>query len=103
VPGIAESGSVQISVVTPPPPSSRPALSIGTHAATGGGTVQVLVTFAADGAQVAATAFVVDYDQAWLRLDPTDANGDNIPDAISLSLPEGFSATVPRSTRLLAP
>jgi len=95
VPGIAESGSVQISVVTPPP-SSRPALSIGTHAATGGGTVQVPVTFAADDAQVAAVAFVIDYDEAWLTLDQTDANGDNIPDALSLSLPVGFSATVPQ-------
>jgi len=45
---------------------------------------------------VSSVAFVIDYDEAWLTLDPTDANGDNIPDAISLSLPEGFSATVPQ-------
>lgn len=93
VPGMAEDGSVQITPGTQPVP--RPALSIDTHSANSGASVQVPVNFAANGAQVAAVAFVVDYDEDWLTFDPTDANNDNIPDALSLSLPTDFSATVP--------
>ena len=36
----------------------------------------------------------IDYDQTWLSFDPTDNNGDQIPDAVFLNLPEGFSASV---------
>ncbi len=93
VPGMAQGGSVQITPGTQPAP--RPALSIGTHAANSGASVQVPVSFAANGAPVAAVAFVVDYDEDWLTFDPTDANNDSIPDALSLSLPTDFSASVP--------
>jgi hypothetical protein len=58
--------------------------------------VQVPVSFAANGNPVAAVAFVVDYDENWLTLDPTDANGDSVPDAIAASLPPDFSLTVPQ-------
>ncbi len=91
VPGTAAGGSVQIS---PPPPTS-PTLSVSTHTATGGESVQVPVRFQAAGAQISAALFVLDYDEQWLTLDPTDANDDGIPDAVAFSLPPGFSGLVP--------
>jgi hypothetical protein len=93
VPGMADGGSVQITTGAQP---SQPALSISTHSATGGDSVQVPVSFAANGNPVAAVAFVVDYDENWLTLDSTDANGDAIPDSVAASLPPDFSMTVPQ-------
>jgi hypothetical protein len=95
VPGTAEGGTVEITPGTGSAPSG-PALTIGTHSASSGSSVQVPVTFTSNGAQVAAVAFVVDYDENWLTLDPTDANGDAIPDAIAASLSPDFSITVPQ-------
>jgi hypothetical protein len=34
--------------------------------------------------------FAVNYDQTRLSLDPTDGNGDGIPDAVDFDLPSGF-------------
>lgn len=47
-----------------------------------GGTVVMPVTFDPAGKQVSAAAFSVDYDQECLVFDPTDANGDGLPDAV---------------------
>jgi hypothetical protein len=92
VPGTATGGSVQISPAAPP---SSPSLSISEHTATGGGSVQVPVRFQSAGAQVSAAVFVLEYDEQWLTLDPTDANDDDIPDAVAFALPSGFSGLVP--------
>ncbi len=40
--------------------------------------------------QIAAAVFAIDYDQTKLSFDPTDANGDGIPEAIIPSLPGAF-------------
>jgi hypothetical protein len=90
--GAAESGSVQI---TPDSSPTIPTLSIATHAATGGNSVQVPISLDAAGKQVSAVMFVLDYDTQWLTLDPTDANNDEIPDAIDFTLPAGFRSIVP--------
>jgi hypothetical protein len=92
VPGTAEGGSVQI---TPDSSPTIPTLSIATHTASGGNTVQVPITLDTAGAQVSAVMFVLDYDTQWLTLDPTDANNDNIPDAIAFAPPRGFRGIVP--------
>jgi Beta-propeller repeat len=59
-----------------------------------GGTVTVPVNFTPGGANIAFTAFSIDYDETCLTFDPTDANGDGIPDAITFTLPAGFGKTV---------
>jgi hypothetical protein len=92
VPGTAAGGSVQIAPSAPP---TSPTLSVSTQTATGGDSVQVPVRFQSAGAQVSAALFVLDYDAQWLTLDPTDANDDDIPDAIAFSLPSSFSGLVP--------
>lgn len=53
--------------------------------------VAVPVTLAGQGQAVNSAIFSLDYDQTWLSFDPTDANGDGLPDAISLRLPDGLS------------
>lgn len=59
-----------------------------------GETVTVPLYFADQGSQAVAAAFHLIFDPAWLHLPPGDANGDGIPDAVSLSLSGGYSATV---------
>jgi hypothetical protein len=49
------------------------------------------ITFVDGGSEIASLVFSVDYDQQWLSFDPSDENGDYIPDAISLHIPSGFS------------
>ena len=56
-------------------------------------TVDVDVDFAGNGESIAATTFSVDYDQTCLSFDDTDANADNIPDALAFSVPAGFAVT----------
>jgi hypothetical protein len=90
--GATDGGTVQI---TPSAPPGNPSLSIANYSATGGESVQVPVNFQAAGEEVAAVAFVLDYDEQWLTFDPTDANNDDIPDAVVFSLPSGFSGLVP--------
>jgi hypothetical protein len=36
----------------------------------------------------------VDYDADWLSINPTDADGNDIPDAIAFDLPSGFEIFV---------
>jgi hypothetical protein len=36
----------------------------------------------------------VDYDETWLALDPTDRDGNGIPDAVVFSLPGDFTYSV---------
>ena len=76
--------------------SSGPNLTIAAQvSATPGETVDVPITFHANGTNVASLVFSVDFD-TYLTFDDTDNNGDQIPDAIQFMLPAGFtgSATV---------
>ena len=74
---------------------SAPALSM-TLASSGadGDQVTVPVAFSGGGHDIASLAFSLDYDKTQLRFDPTDANGDGIPDALRFNLPPGFTGTV---------
>ena len=58
--------------------------------ATPGATVTIPISFQAGGNAIAALVFSIDYDETWLSFDPTDANHDDIPDAISFSVPNAF-------------
>ena len=44
--------------------------------------------------EIAALVFSIDYDETKLSFDPSDANGDGIPDAIIPSGPAAFEMTV---------
>jgi extracellular elastinolytic metalloproteinase len=80
-----------------PPDAPRPAaaraaaLAIPSDiAAAAGATVTVPITLNGNGNAIAAAMFGINYDQTRLSFDPTDGNGDGIPDAIDFNLPSGF-------------
>jgi hypothetical protein len=55
------------------------------------GAIDATVSLQGGGGRVGAAVYVLRYDQAALRLDPTDANGDGVPDVIHLVAPAGFA------------
>lgn len=71
---------------------AAPSLSIPSLIpASSNSTVTVPVIFAANGNSIASVVFSLDYDQAWLSINPADGNGDGTPDVVTLFLPAGFS------------
>lgn len=56
--------------------------------------VSVPITLNSNGSLVSSLIFSVDFDRTWLGFDPTDVDENGIPDAVMLSLPEGFQAAV---------
>jgi len=72
-----------------------PALSMPEQVGGAPGTqTAVRVSFQANGHSITSLAFSVNYDESWLRLDPTDRDGNGIPDNVLLSLPGEFSTSV---------
>jgi hypothetical protein len=65
-------------------------LTIPAVPASAGATVTVPISFRSNGNASAAAMFGINYDQTRLSFDPTDSNGDGIPDAIKFNLPSGF-------------
>lgn len=59
-----------------------------------GQTVAVPLTFTGSANRVAAALFTLDLDPTRLAFDPTDSNGDAIPDAITFAVPAGFAPKV---------
>ncbi len=71
-----------------------PALTIPDKAPVEAGhSVAVPVTFTANGNDVSTLVFSIDYDQRWLRFDPTDGDADGIPDAITFNTPAAFTTS----------
>jgi len=85
-------------ITTTHPISARnpvPVLSIPVQIpALPGGTVTVPVHFAANGNAISTVVFSVDYDEKLLNFDPTDSNGDGIPDSVTFNLTGGFQGSV---------
>lgn len=52
--------------------------------------VSVPILFLDNGQDISTTALSVDFDETCLAFDPTDANGDGIPDAVTFLTPPGF-------------
>ncbi len=75
-----------------------PALGIGDVSAAPGASVDVPIRFTSDGHAISTLLFSIDYDSSILVLDPADADGNGIPDAIALSLPAGLVATAQLDT-----
>ena len=76
--------------------SSSPTAHLQIPAAipTGATPVDVPVILTSNGVGLAATAFSIDYDEACLDFDPTDADLDGIPDAVTFHTPAHFAAAV---------
>ncbi|MHC4995830.1 MAG: PEP-CTERM sorting domain-containing protein [Planctomycetota bacterium] len=60
---------------------------------TPGGSVIVPVHFTGGEDLIASVLFSIDYDETALTFDPTDGNGDGIPDSISFAIPAAFSVS----------
>lgn len=65
-----------------------------TLSAAAGQTVAVPLSFTGGANRVAAAVFAVDIDPTRVGFDPTDSNGDAIPDAITFTVPDGFAPQV---------
>lgn len=59
----------------------------GDRTGTGGATVQLPISLNTNGATVTAAAFRLQFDSAYLSFDPSDHNGDALPDALTLIQP----------------
>jgi uncharacterized repeat protein (TIGR01451 family) len=65
-----------------------------TLTANAGQTVALPVRLTGSDQQVAAAIFALDFDPTVLHFDPTDGNGDTLPDAITLALPAGVTPKI---------
>ncbi len=80
--------------VTEIPDPTPPELVIPTAvSATHNDPVAVPVSFLGNGHDIASTAFSIDLDHSCLAFDPTDADLDGIPDAITVLTPPAFAVT----------
>lgn len=85
-----------------------PQLTLGDATVFADQTFTVPLTLATNDAAVAATTFAITYDPTCLHIDPTDGNGDGLPDALRFALPAGVQtmaqhdATVGKLTLFLA-
>ena len=59
----------------------------GSSSAKSGEQVEVPIVLSNNGAEIAAATFSIDFDETCLAFDPTDGNGDGIPDAVALNVP----------------
>lgn len=66
----------------------------GDLAAAPGTTIAVPILLTGAGNHVSAAAFAVDFDASVLAFDATDADGDGLPDAVSLNIPSGLFTMV---------
>ncbi|MFQ5340583.1 MAG: Ig-like domain repeat protein [Anaerolineae bacterium] len=74
--------------------TAGPALSMPEEAPATGDRLTVPISFASNGHPITSLVFSVDYDERWLSFDPTDRDGNGIPDGVILNLPGAFEARV---------
>ncbi|MCE7988319.1 MAG: DUF11 domain-containing protein [Caldilinea sp. CFX5] len=71
-----------------------PQLTLGDATIFADQTFTVPLTLATNGLAVVATTFAVSYDPTCLHVDPTDGNGDGLPDALHFALPTAVQTMV---------
>jgi hypothetical protein len=91
VAGTATDGAVTIES---PGPSTGPEVRIGTDTVSAGQDAVIPVTYTANGNAIIRTEFWIDYDESCLSFDPTDSDGNSVPDDVSFNLPITFNGTV---------
>lgn len=75
--------------------SSGPTLTIPTTlTATVASQVTVPISFAKNSNKITSTVFSIDFDESCLAFDPTDHNGDGIPDALKFTISPQFQGAV---------
>ncbi len=70
-----------------------PTLRILDAFAAAGEAVSVSIEFIGAGNDIAAVAFSEDFDETCLSFDPSDGDGDGLPDAVAFDVPPGFAAS----------
>jgi hypothetical protein len=76
-------------------PSNVPTLTIPNWlVASPDGKVIMPIRYRADGHAISSLVFSVDYDERWLTFDPSDGDGDGIPDTVTLRVPDEFGASI---------
>lgn len=76
-------------------PTTSPGLSIPDNIpAQPNSTVVVPVHFSPEGNAISSLVFSLNFDQTWLTFDPTDSDGDGVPDAVDFNLPPAFTGSV---------
>jgi hypothetical protein len=76
-------------------PPNGPTLAIPTIVVERSQTaVRVPVTFSAASTHITSLLFSLDYDPTVLHFDPTDADGDGLPEAIQFTLPPEFTPII---------
>jgi C1A family cysteine protease len=82
-----------------PPSPSIPSLSIAEQVpAPPSGSVTIPISFTRGTEEISSLGFSIDYDEERLRFDPTDGNGDGIPDTITFNVGAGFTKMVSTDT-----
>ncbi len=56
--------------------------------------VTVPVVLTTGGSELAGVSFSIDFDESCLTFDPTDADGNGIPDAVTFQVPAGYATSV---------
>lgn len=80
---------------SPPSPSAGPTLVIPSIVVERSQTaVHLPITFHAASSHITSLLFSLNYDPAVLRFDPTDGDGNGLPDAIQLTLPPDFTPII---------
>lgn len=74
--------------------ASSATLAVSPVSAAPGATVEVPVVLTTSGYPVAAAAFALDFNDAEVSFDTTDADNDGIPDAVHLKTPSNLQAIV---------
>lgn len=82
--------------VAEPSPATGPSLSFPEVATAPGSQVTLSASYTAKGNNISSLLFSIDYDQTRLAFDPTDQNGDGIPEAIQ------FSSSLPSNIKTVA-
>ncbi len=90
-----DAGSAYIFEATGSGPGTEPALVIPIGVPTSiGNEVGVPIELSGNGEEIAGVAFSIDFDETCLDFDLTDANADEIPDAVDFHVPASFDLSV---------
>jgi hypothetical protein len=93
-------GAGSCSVTARTAAADAPVLSIPDQLpAAANGQVTVPLVLQTNNRDVSSLLFALDYDEAWLSLNPTDSNQDGIPDAIRFNLPAQYVRSVSLDTK----
>ncbi len=98
--GARQFGDSSRAAVLAAPPAAPSLVAAALVPAAAGGIVSLPLEFKNGGNAIDTIFFVLSYDATLLTLDPADGDGDDIPDALTLTLPDGYVALVDVTNQL---